>query len=80
MSPKLERPLTVWNLIVGLAVIVVGGVFTAGMAWASVASDIQELTTKSALPTHNEAEIHALKEDMREMKTDVKWIREKLDK
>lgn len=36
MPPSLEKPIKLWHLLLSVAVMVIGGVFTATMAWADV--------------------------------------------
>lgn len=40
MSPKLERPLRVWHLLLSVGVIVLGGAVSAGAIFTQVKNDI----------------------------------------
>lgn len=43
MPPALTKPLTLLQLVIGLAITIVGGAFSLGMAWASVKSDVGQV-------------------------------------
>ncbi len=74
----MQKQLQVWHLIVGFAVMVLGFSLSAGMAWQSVLQTQADVKAIQAKSEQRDIEFNGIKEDMREIKTDLRWIRENL--
>lgn len=80
MSPRFEKPLRLIDLVIGLVMIVGGGLVTAGMAWANVTNDIATLKSSFAEMRENQKAITRIETDVSEIKTDIRWLRERSEK
>ena len=81
MSPQLEKPLQVWHLVLGLAISILGGFFTAGASYAGVTGDIERLKVKAAQVEDQAGRLIRIEEkqsqtaeSLEEIKSDLKEI------
>lgn len=78
MTDKFEAPLKLGHLLLGLTLTILGGAFTAGVAWSSISSDVQTLKEGQSQMRELSTEVHKLQNDVSEIKADIRWIRENL--
>lgn len=86
MAPRLEQAVKVWHLVVSLSVVVLGGAFTAGSAWASLNShletaqqDVKALAeVKQRGDDVEETWRTKVNDDLSTVKNDIMWIKNAL--
>lgn len=76
MSMNLSKPLTLAHLIVGLLITIVGGAFTAGLAWSGVKYE-QSITAAKvdAVAVQRAQDVKDAKEARDLMQADVRSIK-----
>lgn len=67
LPPALEKSVPLW----GFLLTVLGAIFTAAMVTGATFERLDHLERQ-------QGNLSTVKEDVRELKTDVKWIRERL--
>ena len=86
MAPRFEQTVKLWHLVVSFAVVILGGAFTAGGAWASLNSqlsnaqkDVRALAEiKQRGDGFEDVWRTKVNDDLSTLKNDIGWIKQAL--